>query len=188
MQPRLLSLREEVWPADEEWRAIAGYDGWYEVSNWGRVRSWRIRGAPGRRRSEPLLRRCVTFGYGKVLVNLSRDGGASGRLVHRLVAEAFIGPIPDDKVVCHGDGDATNNRVENLRIDTRSANEADKVAHGTSPRGERNHRAKLTEAEVIEIRQRRKSGEPAFRLATAYQTSAQNVTSICTRRSWKHVA
>jgi hypothetical protein len=181
-------MTAEEWPAAEEWRAIDGYDGWYEVSSFGRVRSWHVVGGPGRRLTQPRIRKVRVFGYGKVQVLLKQDGTVSGPLVHRLVAEAFIGPIPDEMVVCHNDGNAQNNHVDNLRIDTRSGNEADKFIHGTSARGERNPQAKLSESDVRDIRQRRVDGERVGSLAKAYGMSAANISTIVHRRSWKHVA
>lgn len=56
---------------------------------------------------------------------------------HRLVYEAFVGPIPKGMVCCHSDGNPRNNRVDNLRVDTQRANIADKKAHGTHQVGEK---------------------------------------------------
>jgi hypothetical protein len=63
------------------------------------------------------------------MVSLSRGarGTTKTRLVHHLVLEAFVGPRPDGQVGCHFDDDPRNNRVENLRWDTSSANALDRV-------------------------------------------------------------
>lgn len=52
--------------------------------------------------------------------------------IHTLVASHFIGPRPEGMVICHNDGDPDNNHVSNLRYDTQTNNNLDKVKHGTS--------------------------------------------------------
>lgn len=64
---------------------------------------------------------------------LSMRGVKIPRKVHRLVLEAFVGPRPDAYQGCHYDGDPTNNRLDNLRWDTASANNKDRVRHGRHP-------------------------------------------------------
>ena len=77
--------------------------------------------------------------------------------VHRLILETFVGPCPPGMEACHGNGIRTDNRLENLRWDTRKANCADAVRHGTCPGlgsrfGEVNPAAKLTHDQVSLIR------------------------------------
>jgi hypothetical protein len=64
-------------------------------------------------------------------VRLTRDNRRRVVTVHKLVLGAFVGPRPVDQECCHGDGDYTNNRLENLRWDTDEANIRDQVRHGT---------------------------------------------------------
>lgn len=73
--------------------------------------------------------------------------------VHRVVLLAFVGPPPSEHLdACHGDGNPANNRLDNLRWDTRSGNMADAVRHGTTCRGSKHGGAKLDEAAVRLIR------------------------------------
>ncbi len=76
----------------------------------------------------------ATFANPYPVVRLAKKGWKSNALsVHRMVAESFIGPIPDGMVVRHLDGEPTNNRVTNLAIGSHSENHLDKRRHGTDP-------------------------------------------------------
>lgn len=117
----------------EEWRAIPDWPG-YEASDQGRVRSWRKRGA---RPTTPLdcEPRLLTQRPNSRGLYLVVDVAAAGRrrqmLVHRLVGEAFLGPLPDGMQTRHLNGDARDNRLENLRYGTHAENMADAIEHGT---------------------------------------------------------
>lgn len=123
----------------EEWRAIAGYEGLYEVSNLGRVCSlprldMRGHRLPGRlmQPSEPPLQTHYRL-------RLYRDGRGSTKLVHKLVAEAFIGPCPRGMEVRHGDGNYLNNRASNLSYASHSINMFDRRRHGTDHEANKTH-------------------------------------------------
>lgn len=92
---------------------------------------------------------------GYLQVSLWESGKGKTWWVHQLVALTFIGPRPSPKHdAAHFDGDKQNNHRTNLRWATRAENEADKVRHLRSNRGERNGSAKVTNAQAEEIRQR----------------------------------
>src|SRR3972149_1183846 len=95
----------------EEWRPVVGWEGWYEVSNLGRVR--RIKEAAGTRRGH-ILRWAVGGKPPYPRVFLCREGKVLTKRVHRLVAEAFLGPCPEGQEVNHKDGDKANPRASNL--------------------------------------------------------------------------
>ena len=124
---------------NEEWRAIPGYEGLYEVSDRGRVRSLdRMR--PFRGGWRPVRGRVLSPWMSRYWnVRLSREGVVTAHSVHSLVAAAFIGPRPDGMHVCHNDGDRNNNSVGNLRYDTPSANSLDVVKHGNHYLANRTH-------------------------------------------------
>lgn len=119
----------------ERWLAVPGYEGRYEISDHGRVRSllaWR--GRPGPRIINPT---CDTHGY--PTVSLYRDGERTTIGVHRLVLEAFVGPRPDELLTRHLDGDPSNNRLDNLTYGTSTENHVDQVRHGTHHHAAKTH-------------------------------------------------
>ena len=92
----------------EIWKDISGFEGFYEISSYGRVRSVK---------SGKILSTSKCGGCrGYLSVCLSKNGKRYGKLVHRLVAEAFIPAIEGLSEVNHKDEDKTNNRVYNLEF------------------------------------------------------------------------
>ena len=117
----------------ELWKDIPGYEGRYQASDQGRVRSVerRVRlvahGVETTRLARGKVLRPAPSSSGHLLVVLGRGNTQS---VHAAVALAFIGPRPEKTDVAHKDGDPTNNAPKNLRYATRSENNQDKVLHG----------------------------------------------------------
>lgn len=118
----------------EEWRLVPGFEGAYQVSDSGRVRSLnRIAdtrpGVPTRFPGRVLATHEGNRGH--LRVGLHRDGINHQAWVHRLVLAAFVGPIPEGMEVRHLDGDPHNNFLFNLAYGTHSENVLDSVRHGT---------------------------------------------------------
>ena len=177
----------------EAWLPVLGYEGFYEVSSLGRVRSVDrvfvradgqrqgrrgrvlIPGTTGRSRSYP----SVTLRHGR------------RRPVHVLVCEAFHGPKPSPKhEVAHWDGDPTNNRPDNLRWATRSENSADARRHGTIPLapgegGERNGHARLTWEIVDAIRSACSMGATQASQAARFGIGKSQVHNIVSGKAWR---
>lgn len=121
-----------------EWRPIPGYEGSYEVSDLGEVRSLDRLTDRGRNwRGRVMSPAPMPSGY--QIVTLWRDGKQRTALVHRLVLEAFVGPPAPGQEVRHYDGNPANNALENLAWGTHAENEADKIAHGTHPHASKTH-------------------------------------------------
>jgi hypothetical protein len=125
-------------PTRETWRPVPGYEGLYEVSDLGRVRSLRRMTRRGWRGGK-ILKPTPRDRYGHTVVGLSANGIKTVRQVHQIVAEAFIGPPPGGMEACHGDGNGGNNALANLRYGTRRENILDEVRHGTHRSSRKTH-------------------------------------------------
>jgi hypothetical protein len=148
---------------------IPGYPH-YEISSDGRV--FRIG-------SSVPLRPVVAKRGGYLQVGLWKEGKGYTCYVHQLVAFAYHGPRPSPRHhAAHRDGRKLNNTAENVQWITKEENEADKIRHGTSNRGERNGSAKLTDAQAAELRARvphlpRSSGGAKLRKGTLQMLAAE---------------
>lgn len=106
----------------EVWKDILGYEGLYQVSNWGRVKSLNYNRTGNERILKPGL-----GNRGYYFVNLCKNGKQKSVHIHRLVAEAFLCKIPKGLVVNHLNQNKQDNRLENLEIVTQKEN----LNHGT---------------------------------------------------------
>lgn len=122
----------------EAWRSVSGFEGRYEVSDLGRVRSLDRILRDGRRWKGRVLRQ-VPDNHGYPQVNLCRDMVQKTLRVSKLVADAFLGPRIGALEVCHANRNPMDNRLVNLRWDTRSGNMQDALAHGTQNMVRRTH-------------------------------------------------
>ena len=127
-------------------------------------------------------------GYGYVAVDLCRDGKARHKMIHRLVLLAFVGPCPLGKQVAHENGNPRDNRLTNLSYKTPKENHADRLRHGTLPWGEEHCSAKLTAADVQEIRAQYQSGARTKDLAKRYNVLDSTILRAVKKRTWKRLA
>jgi hypothetical protein len=98
----------------EEWKDIVGYEGLYQVSTLGRVKSNPRNGTINNTR----ILKLKTESNGYLRVCLSKNNKKQSYGVHRLVYETFVGPIPEGMQVNHINEDKTDNRVSNLNLMT----------------------------------------------------------------------
>lgn len=124
------------------WKPIPGYEGAYEASDDGQIRSVDRTvdgpgGFPKRVKGAVLAQSTHPNGYKRA--NLYKGGKGVTRGVHQLVMLAFVGPPPRGMEVCHNNGDKANNCLTNLRYDTKSANQIDRVKHGANEKANRTH-------------------------------------------------
>lgn len=129
---------------DERWCPVVGYEGWYEVSDFGRVR--RVRAATGAKVGRVLRPRPDK--EGRMYVFLSRRCRVRTVSVHSLVAAAFLGPRPVGWDTHHLDTNPSNNLLTNLRY----LPEPEHMRTIRRPHGDRHYAARLSIADVETIR------------------------------------
>ena len=172
---------------DEIWKDIPGYEGKYQASNMGRIKSLsrKVRGRNWmsgkefwRTIPECILRpgRYTRFGHVSVVLG----HGTPGKPVHQLVLRTFVGEPPEGMEVLHINGDPTDNRLENLRYGTRSENIRDTYVQ---------HRGcnKLSDDEVVFIKFALMNGFPASQLADEFGVSTSSIYAIKTGERYRWV-
>ena len=171
----------------EVWKDVVGYEGIYQVSNLGNVKSLsRIILRNGKYpflSKEKLLKINVNkFGYS--YISLENNGEQKYFLIHRLVGIAFILNNENKSDINHINGVKTDNIVNNLEWNTRKENIRHSVVNGLTSIGEKHYCAKLTEKQVLEIRE---SNLKQKDLAVFYKVNGSLISSIKTRKKWKHI-
>ena len=167
---------------NEIWKDIPGYEGKYQVSNLGNVKSL-SRTIYSSNQSESF-----TFQTKERLLHPGKhdkgghlsvvlNGPRKTCLIHQLVLAAFEGPAPPGMVVCHNDGNACNNRLENLRYDTQTENVLD-VLHSGRPW------KKLTEDDVQAIRFGAWCGISVRELGLMFGVAHQTISKVLTGRTF----
>lgn len=115
---------------NEHWRPVPGYEGRYDVSDLGCVRSW-CWTTSQRPEPRPLAPGIDSEGYRRVHLRASPRTAVKSVRVHVLVLLAFVGPRPPCHEIRHLDGNRLNNTLTNLTYGTKSQNVRDAIAHGT---------------------------------------------------------
>lgn len=166
----------------EIWKWVPGFEGEYEVSNQGGIRSYVQSALP---RPIKTFRRAT--GYRAVSL-----GAGYIELVHRIVAIAFIPNPLDLPYVNHKNAIKTNNRVENLEWVTQQENVQHAIRMGlrrpNPARGETANQSNLNDGDVLTIRKLySKSGLSQRAIAKQYGISKHSVYSIVNRLSWTHI-
>ncbi len=167
----------------EIWKPVVGFEGSYEVSNYGRVRSipHYVNGVnpytrkPFKRLIKGQILKPAPNNSGHMTVVLKH--GTPSHQVHRLVMAAFIGPCPSGLEVLHTDGDPQNNNLLNLRYGTRTENILDVYRIG-------NRWKKLSPKDVFQIRDLLKSGYTGVEIAKKFKVSKSCISSIKNGKSF----
>lgn len=170
----------------EVWRPVVGYEGLYEVSDLGRVRSLGRCNPNGQRWAAKIMACPVDVkGSGYRFTGLSKGGVVKKQNIHILVLEAFIGQRPSPSHhACHADGNRTNPSLANLRWDTQAANWSDRWKHGTATAGEKSGSAILTTELVIWIRESRQS---SLKLAPVLGVASSTIRAVRSGQNWRHM-
>jgi hypothetical protein len=171
----------------ENWKPVLGYEGYYEVSDYGRVRSLTRRTAYRNRvhRGRTLDPGLNHSGY--PTVTLCVGGRREHWFVHELVLIAFVGQKPEGLITRHKDGCKTNNNLSNLAWGTFAENAADAREHGTHEIGSMRKQAKLTEAAVAEMRKEAAEGTPVKDIAKKWGVAFRTAAHAISGTKWKHV-
>lgn len=160
------------------WKDIKGYEGHYQVSDDGRVRSLKSK--------EPLVMKPHPAGRGYETVCLCKNGNAKHAYIHRLVAEIFLENPENKPTVNHKDGNRLNNHVDNLEFMTYSENNQHAYDHEIHDRGERHYRARLTETDVAYIKAQGKF-TTFQKIADQFGVSKATIRDILVGKTWKAV-
>lgn len=172
---------------NERWMHIDGCNESYSASTLGRIRSEprTINNNGGAQyHAGRILKASPAKSHGYPTVNIMRHGKRAPFLVHRLVAETFIGKCPDGMECAHKDGNHLNAAIKNLEWKTHIGNEADKVSHQTICNGERVAHSKLTQPIVkLILNDQRTNSE----IAKEIGVDTSLISRIKSRKLWRHV-
>jgi len=187
---RAIGWIKSLLPTREIWKPVVGYEGLYEVSDQGRIKSLRV----SKKRSginqpgDPLILRLQTNPLsGRLQVRLHNGEKGETRFVRALVLAAFVGPCPPGKIAGHVDADASDNRLPGLRWITREEAQAIRVRLGLQVCGERVGTSKLTTKQVVAIRDLAKGSHSQRALARQFGLSSGQVSRIVNRKIWREV-
>lgn len=178
---------------EEIWKDVAGYEGLYQVSSFGRVKSLG--------RDKPVGLNGGSYNLGDRILKLgtrrlyksvvfSKNGVVKPFAVHRLVAQHFLENKNNKTTVNHINGDKADNRFENLEWATPSEQQRHALSTGLrdKTKGENSNLAKLKEEDIFEVRRLYKTGLYRMReIAEKFNTSVKNVNSIVHSYTWKHL-
>jgi hypothetical protein len=177
----------------EIWKDIEGYEGLYQVSNYGNINSLdryvNHRGGLKRQKGMPKKKQPHKEGYWSIF--LSKNGIAKSYLIHRLVAIAFI-PNPENKLqVNHKDLNRANTHVDNLEWCTNQEN----AIHGRENNkdrqcisGENHYKSILTSVDVVKILELKSIGIRQKELAAIFGVSRTTIYDVVNAKSWRSLS
>jgi hypothetical protein len=174
----------------EIWKDIPGYEGFYQASNYGNIKSLERNNGRGYRLKEKILKPGID-NIGRLHVNLLRYGIQKSYRVHRLVLMAFIGRCPDGMECMHLDDNPSNNNLENLRWGTHMENQRMIHDHGRANppdfRGGKSPLSKLTQDQVYRIRFLKGKVEYGYwtKLAKAIDISHSTIKNVLSGKTWR---
>lgn len=186
----------------ELWKDITEFEGTYQISNYGRVRSLDreiVQSNPQKTglskrllKGQMLKTKTTKFGYEEIhLYNRSTQTKHYVR-IHQLVAKAFIPNTENKRYVNHIDADKKNNHVNNLEWCTAQENITHAHANNliTFRLGEKHQNTHLTKTDINYIRQNHKYRDKEFSaeaLGRKFDVCTQTILNIVNRKIWKHI-
>lgn len=166
----------------EIWKDIHGYEGLYQASTMGRIRSMDREVFSKNGRVQNLKGKILKpdDNNNSLRVLLSNDSNKQRYNVHKLIIFTFKGMRPEDYDICHGNGDYTDNRLENLRYDTKSQNQIDMYRYGN-----KNGKGKLSIEQVLKIRKLHATGNyTQTKLAEMFKVTIGAIGRIVNRKTF----
>lgn len=172
--------------APEIWKAVPGFEGKYEVSNMGRVRSLTHARGP-RKVPRPNKVWRDKDGYATVSLCVGKSGKTQYLRVNRLVLMAFDRLPVGKEQAAHNNGDNQNDCLSNLRWASRSENEQDKFRHGTAPLGEKCPWSTISDEQARQVKSMIQQGLKPKQILEAVGCSLAIYKNIRFGSSWRHV-
>lgn len=180
----------------EIWKDIPNYEGYYQASNLGNIRSldrW-IDNPNKKAKTNGYIKKKMILKQNKIksgyyTTALSREGTTKAYLTHRLIAIAFLSNPLNKPQVNHKNGVKTDNNVSNLEWATRSENAIHSYENKLqiSRKGSLHGSAKLSELDVLEIRSLLLKKVDKNQISEVFKISYGTVCDIEKRRRWKHI-
>ena len=158
----------------ELWRNIDGYKGMYQVSSFGRIRSYK--------ENLPRILKPRVNNGGYKYISLCLDGNCKSFIIHRIVAKHFLGK--SDLTVNHKNGNKLNNCVENLEWVSFEENLNHAKENCLLAKGEKHGRSKLTERDVKLLRYKHKKRKSVRFLSKEFGVSRSVVNKIINNINW----
>lgn len=164
----------------EIWKDIKGFEGMYQISDKGRVKSLK--------RGKELIMTSVNTTHGYLRVKLLKDKKEYPFTIHRLVGLAFLPIIEGKNEINHIDGNKKNNNLSNLEWCNRSENmkHADKTGLRIMLKGQKNPKAKITD-EIVRIIRMERKGIFQTEIAKEFNLKQQTVSKIINHKLWTHI-
>lgn len=162
---------------EEIWKPVTGYEGLYEVSNLGRVKSLR----------NNIIMKDFLSNKGYKLIKLSKEKARKAYSIHRLLAQAFISNKENKKYINHLNGIRNDNNINNLEWVTGRENNLHTSRIMKRNTGETHGSAKLKKKDILEIRIMLRNNIPHSIITEEYGIVSSTISYINQRKTWRHV-
>jgi len=178
----------------EEWRDIENYEGLYQISNLGQLKSAAKKWIAGNHNSNRMKNETLLIQhndkYGYLSVRLYKNGESKIEKIHRLVAKSFIPNLENKPCINHINGIKSDNSIKNLEWCTYSENTIHSFKNNlqVSLKGQKHPMHKLTEIQIKEIRKKYIPKKyNTYILAKEYNMHQSTISDIVNYKIWKHI-